>query len=72
MLKKLYAKETLHLQGEHSTVADYYILSDISNSDIRPQIWNSQPRVWVWIRRLVYKSSAEVLRIRYQDLQPRV
>ena len=28
-----------------STVADYYILSDISNTDIRPQIWNSRPRI---------------------------
>ena len=28
-----------------STGADYYILSDISISDIWPQMWNSRPRI---------------------------
>ena len=29
------------------TVTDKYILSDISNSDIWPQIWNSRPRIMI-------------------------
>ena len=29
------------------TVTDYYIQSDISNSDIRPQIWNSRARIMI-------------------------
>ena len=54
-----------------TTVADYYILSDfkfrcpatdlkLSTEDL--DIW---PRVWVWIRRLAYISSAEVFGFKY-------
>ena len=32
------------------TVADHYVLSDISISHIRPQIWNSRPRIWTFGR----------------------
>ena len=31
----------------HYTVANYYILSDISSTDIRPQILNSRPRILI-------------------------
>ena len=59
------------MNNAYTTVVDYYILSDISNSDIQPQIWNFQPRILisedfdVWIWRLAYISSAEVLGFRY-------
>ena len=34
-------------KNQTSTMANYYILSDISISDIQPQIWNSRPRVLI-------------------------
>ena len=34
-----------HLLDHNITVADYYILPDISISDIRSQIWNSRSRI---------------------------
>ena len=57
-----------------TTVTDYYILSDIWISHVRPQIWNSWPRVWKEICRLLLKSLAEVLEIKYlvQEHRPRI
>ena len=57
-----------------TTVTDYYILSDIWISDVRRQIWNSWPRVWNEIWRLLLKSLAEVLEIKYlvQEHRPRI
>ena len=40
-------KNTYFVEHLRNTVTDYYILSDISISDIRPQIWNSRPRMLI-------------------------